>query len=627
VGSARLLTKIVDGGILVVALLMVLYHLLSTQYLFLSYDLHKNLHLAFGLVLVYLSLVRKNPSPLQQIIGLIFTVLSIAATGYVFIFYNDMLMRIGIPTMPDIILAVVLIVVITEATRKSFGIILPVFSLAFLAYIFFGHYIPGGLHVPYFGFEHVISKIALDFRGIYGFILGISADYIFLFIIFGAVMKSTGTVTFFEQVGRLAGKTFRGGSALSAITTSALFGMFTGAASSNVVLTGSFTIPAMKEAGYTPEQAGATEAAASTVGQVMPPIMGAAAFVMADFTDQPYIQVVKFATIPAVLTYFCMAVSVQLRAMKSGINPSSAKVDYKKMLGVSYLFFIPLILLMFLLVRGYSPNYTIFWSIIVLVGLSLFRKKTRMHLRIWVNALIEGAMVGSKIAVMSATIGMVVAAIIMSGLGITMPGVIKSMSGDSLIAALVLTMMASMILGLGMPTTAAYILVAFTVAPFLISMGLPMMTAHFFVFYFAVFSLVTPPVAPAVVTACALAKGRFLITGVEAIKLAIAGFVLPYLMIYCPVMLFQAENVLDGAIDIVIILIFLIGVEVVLVGHYLTNCNWQERLLMTISIGSLFIYFGTRSPGFLIGLGGFFAVSLYQFYKRSRLRERVIGTI
>lgn len=619
--SARLLPKIIDGAILVVALLMVLYHLLSTQYLFLDNDLHKNQHLAFGLVLVYLSLVRQNPSPLQQIIGLIFTGLSIAATGYVFIFYNDMVMRIGIPTMPDIIQAVVLIVVIMEATRRSFGIMLPVFSLIFLAYAFVGNYLPGSLHLPYFGFDHIISKIALDFRGIYGFILGISANYIFLFVIFGCLMKSTGTVTFFEQAGKIAGKKFRGGSALSAVTTSALFGMFTGSASANVVLTGSFTIPAMKKAGYTPEQAGAIEASASTVGQVMPPIMGAAAFVMADFTNQPYINVVKFATIPAILTYFCMAVYVQLRAIKNRISPSSEKIDYRKMLGVSHLFFIPLIILMTLLVRGYSPSYTIFWTIIALVGLSLLRKETRMPLRIWVNALIDGAIIGSQIAVMSATIGIVVATILMSGLGIKLPGVIESISGNSIIAALVLTMLASMILGLGMPTTAAYILVAFAVAPFLISRGLPLMTAHFFVFYFAVFSLVTPPVAPAVVTACALAKGKFLTTAVEATKVASAGFVLPYLMIYCPVLLFQAENLLAGAIDMVIILIFLTGLQVTIVGQYLTECNWKERLLMTISIGSLFIYFSTRNSGFLIGLGGFLALSLYQLCKRSRLRK------
>lgn len=604
---------------MVTAVSMVLYHLLATQYIFLPYDLHKNAHLAFALVLVFLSLIKKGSGHWFLILGL--TVFSIVVTAYVFFFYDDLVMRIGIPTQPDIIMAVVLIIIVLEATRRAFGIMLPIFSLFFLAYTFFGHYIPGGLHLPFFGAKHIISKIALDFRGILGVILGISANYIFLFVIFGSLMKSTGTVKFFDQVGRFVGKRFRGGTALSAISTSALFGMVTGAASSNVVLTGSFTIPAMKQAGYTREQAGAIEASASTVGQVMPPVMGAAAFVMADFTEVPYYHIIRIAAIPAILTYFCMAIYVQLRAKKSNIRPQTAEVDYKQMLRHSYLFFIPLILLILLLMKGYSPNYTIFWTIILLVALSLVRKETRMSLRDWVDAFVEGAVIGSTIAVMCATIGIVVATIIMSGLGIKIPAVIESVSGGSLTIALILTMFAAVILGLGMPTTAAYILVAFTVAPFLIKAGLGVMSAHFFVFYFAVFSLVTPPVAPAVVTASALARGNFWKSGVEATKIAVAGFLLPFLMIYCPVLLLQPESLMKGIIDLIIIGIVLIGLQVVLVGYYFDECKWHDRLLTAISIALLLVYCYTDKYIFLIGLGGFLALNFTHFYRRLRFRR------
>ena len=216
----RAISFVLEIVIPVIALLMILYHLLATQYLFLAYDLHKNLHLSFGLILVYLSFIKKDSGSRHLIQVMIWVLISLAATIYVFIFYNDLVMRIGIPTIPDIVLALTLIVVTMEATRRSFGIMLPVFSLFFLAYTFLGHYIPGGLHLPYFSTEHILSKIALDFRGIYGFILGISANYIFLFVIFGSLMKSTGTVRFFEQIGRLVGKKFRGGPALSAVTTS-----------------------------------------------------------------------------------------------------------------------------------------------------------------------------------------------------------------------------------------------------------------------------------------------------------------------------------------------------------------------------------------------------------------------
>jgi len=614
---------IVEVVMIVIAVVMVLYHLLATQYIFLPYDLHKNVHLAFALVLVFLSLVKKGSGRWFSILGL--TVFSIVVTGYVFFFYDDLVMRIGIPTLPDVIMAIILIIIVLEATRRAFGIMLPVFCILFLTYTFLGHYIPGGLHLPYFSVEHIISKMALDFRGIYGVILGISANYIFLFVIFGTLMKSTGTVKFFDQVGRFVGRRFRGGTALSAVSTSALFGMVTGAASSNVVLTGSFTIPAMKQAGYTREQAGAIEASASTVGQVMPPVMGAAAFVMADFTDVPYYQIIRIAAIPAILTYFCMAVYVQLRAKKNNIRPQTAEVDYKQMLRHSYLFFIPLILLIILLMKGYSPNYTIFWTILLLVALSLLRKETRMSLGMWIDTFVEGAVIGSTIAVMCGAIGIVVATIIMSGLGIKIPAVIESVSGGNLTIALILTMFAAVILGLGMPTTAAYILVAFTVAPFLIKAGLGVMSAHFFVFYYAVFSLVTPPVAPAVVTASALAGGNFLKSGVEATKIAIAGFLLPFLMIYCPVLLLQPESLMKGIIDLIMIVIVLIGLQVVLVGYYINECKWQDRLLTAISVALLLVYCYSDNGIFLIGLVGFFILNFTHIYRRSKLRRLALS--
>ena len=611
---------IAKAGTWIVAVPMVLYHLLSTQHIFLPWDLHKNVHLTFALLMVYLSLIRLRPT--RWILTFILMVFSVFATMYVSIFYDDLIMRIGLPTMTDMFVAVILVIVVLEATRQSFGITLPVFTIFFMAYAFLGSYIPGPLRVPYFNAEHILTKIALDFNGIFGVILGISASYIFLFVVFGSLMKATGTVKFFEQVGTLVGKRFRSGTALSAISTSALFGMFTGAASSNVVLTGSFTIPAMKKSGYTAEQAGAIEASASTVGQVMPPIMGAAAFVMADFTDVPYLEVIRIALIPAVLTYLCMAVYVQLRAMKTGIKRHEGKVDYKVILRYSHLFFLPLLTLIFLLVKGYSPNFAIFWTIIVLVMLCQLRKDTRLSLKDWINVTVEGAVIGSRIAVMCAAIGIVVATIVMTGLGVKIPTLIQSISGGILILILMLTMVASMILGLGVPTTAAYILVAFTIAPILINKGIPVMAAHFFVFYFAVFSLVTPPVAPAVVTASALSNSNFLLTGIEASKVAIAGFLLPFLIIFCPILLLQPEALFKGVMDLIIIVLSVVGLQVVLVGYYITICRIWDRLLMGVSVGFLLAYCYTESIFFLVGLGGFIGVTLVQLYNRSRLMNR-----
>ena len=248
-----------------------------------------------------------------------------------------------------------------------------------------------------------------------------------------------------------------------------------------------------------------------------------------------------------------------------------------------------------------------------------------MSLGMWIDTFVEGAVIGSTIAVMCGAIGIVVATIIMSGLGIKIPAVIESVSGGNLTIALILTMFAAVILGLGMPTTAAYILVAFTVAPFLIKAGLGVMSAHFFVFYYAVFSLVTPPVAPAVVTASALAGGNFLKSGVEATKIAIAGFLLPFLMIYCPVLLLQPESLMKGIIDLIMIVIVLIGLQVVLVGYYINECKWQDRLLTAISVALLLVYCYSDRGIFLIGLVGFFLINLIHFYRRSKLRRLALS--
>jgi TRAP transporter 4TM/12TM fusion protein len=597
---------------------MVVYQLLVTQYLFLPYDLSKILHLGFALVLVLLS-VQKNIKDLA--VAFVLTLCAAAASAYFLFVFDDLIMRIGLPTKLDVIVAVVLLVTVLEATRRAFGLVLPIFCLVWVVYAFLGYLLPGALHVPYFGAERVITKMALDFTGIYGEILGISYSYIFLFIVFGSLMKETGTVKFFEQVGKMTGRTLRGGTALSAISTSALFGMVTGSASSNVVLTGSFTIPAMKRAGFLPEQAGAFEASASTMGQVMPPVMGAAAFLMANFLEIPYASICWMAVLPSILTYFCMAVYAQLYARKHMIAPFAGKVDYGQLIRFSYLFIVPLFVLIFLLAKGYSPNFAIFWTIVLLVGLCFIRKETRLPFRAWVNAIVEGAVMGSGVAVMCGAIGVVVSIIIMSGLPIKFPAAIESISGGSLIAMLLLTMVTTLILGCGMPTTAAYMLVALIVAPALVKSGLDEVPAHFFVFYYACFSLITPPVAPAAVTASALAKSGFFKTGIEATKISVGAFILPFLMFRCPVLFLKPENFWKGVTDIVGMVLLLVAIQVVLVGNYITVCNLKERLFMAGTTMLLWTYLYRGNNLSILGpvaLGAFLLFTAAQYVKAAK---------
>jgi len=583
------LDRLAAATITLVSIIMVAYQLLVTQYLFLPYDVSKILHLGFALVLVLLSV--RTRTGMDRLGVLVLTIFAAVATAYYVFFFDDLIMRIGLPTKLDIVVAVVLVVAVVEATRRAFGLILPLFCLFWVIYAFFGHFLPeGAFRVPYFGAERILTKMALDFTGIYGAILGISFSYIFLFIVFGSLMKETGTVKFFEQVGKITGSTLRGGTAISAVSTSALFGMVTGAASSNVVLTGSFTIPAMKRAGFSPAQSGAFEASASTVGQVMPPVMGAAAFLMADFLEISYATICWMAVLPSLFTYLCMALYAQLCARKYMLSPPSAAIDYGQLVRFSYLFIVPLFTLIFLLAKGYSPNFAIFWTIFLLVALCFLRKETRLPLRTWMNAVVDGAVMGSGVAVMCGAIGVVVSIIIMSGLPIKLPAAIDAISGGSVIVILVLTMIATIILGCGMPTTAAYMLVALVVAPALTKSGLDAVAAHFFVFYFACFSLVTPPVAPAAVTASALAKSSFFKTGIEATKISVAAFILPFLMFKCPVLFLKPEHFWKGVTDIIGIVLLLIAVQVVLVGSYFTKCTFIERVVMALTSGILWTY-------------------------------------
>lgn len=578
---------VVAATITLLSVVMVVYQLFVTQYLFLTYDLSKILHLGLALLLVFLSVRAK--SRVDRMVVPALALCAAAATLYFLFSYDDLMMRL--PTKLDLVVAVLLVVSVFEATRRAFGLVLPMFCLFWVFYAFFGYVLPEGWgYVPYFGAERIITKMALDFRGIYGEILGISFNYIFLFIVFGSLMKETGTVKFFEQVGKVTGSTLRGGTAISAISTSALFGMVTGAASSNVVLTGSFTIPAMKKAGFSPEQAGGIEASASTVGQVMPPVMGAAAFLMASFVEKPYAAICWMAVLPSLFTYLCMALNVQLYARKQTLVPWESTIDYGQLLRFSHLFIVPLFVLIFLLASGYSANFAIFWTIILLVALCFLRGETRLPLRAWIRAVVEGAVMASGVAVMCAAIGVVVAVIIMSGLPIKLPAAIASISGGSLVVMLVLTMVFTLILGCGMPTTAAYMLVSLIVAPALTKSGLDPVAAHFFVFYYACFSLVTPPVAPAAVTASALAKSRFFKTGTEATKISIAAFILPFLMFSCPVLFLMPENFWKGVTDILGIMLLLLAVQVVLVGFFFTRCSMKERIFTGAIALMLLVY-------------------------------------
>jgi len=581
--SPEKLLKLQKAAIAVISAGMFIYHLMATQYPFLPFDLHKNTHLAFALLLVFLASFGKGMR--MSLISGFLILVSLASTVYIYIFYDHLIIHQGTPTTIDIIVGILLLIVVVEGTRRSFGYILPALCLAFIGYAFLGQYLPGILNTPSSSVADIVSKLVLTFKGIYGEILTVSVNYIFLFIMFGALMKATKSTRFFQQVGNLAGKRLRGGPAISAVLSSLLFGSVTGTASANVALTGSFTIPLMKRCGYTPEQAGAIEASASTIGMITPPVMGAAAFLMAFFTQVPYLKLVVVCMLPAVLTYLCVGIYAQLNAMKLNIQPPIQDVNYKELFAFAPLFFVPLITIIGFLVLGYSPMYTIFWGIIALLIISQARRETRLSFSEWVETISEGAVLGSKVGIMCAAIGIIVSILLMTGLGIKLPAMIEQLCGGNLLIALLFTMAICIFLGCGMPSSAAYAVVAAMAAPVIIQMGIPMLEAHIFVFYYAVFSMITPPVAPAAATASVIARGNFFKTAFESCKACVGALIIPYLIIVYPVLILQPKSLVSGVAGLVMTLLSILCLEIFLIGQYMTICKWVERLLALISLG------------------------------------------
>jgi len=561
---------------------MVLYQFISTQHILLGSYQHQNAHLFFALTLVFLSTLKKGA--VFRPFMLILILASIVCTGYVHFYFEELLNRRMFNNLPDLIIGVILVIVVLEATRESFGLVLPILCMFFIAYGFFGHYLPGTFRTMDLPTGKLIASLGIGFKGIYGKILSVSANVIFLFVVFGGVLQASKATSFFKEFGKLAGKRVRGGPALSAVVTSSLIGSVTGSVGANIVTSGSFTIPLMKKTGYSPEQAGAIEAAASSGGQIMPPLMGAAAFLMADMLNIPYLRIAAAAIIPALLYYFSLGVYTVLQANKAALPRSKQKIDSKEMIQTALLFFIPLVVLVVFLTQNYSPQTCVFWASISLILASFVRVRTRSSLREWLRGFIKGAVAGSQIGVVCACMGIIVSTLVFTGMGIKIPAAIEIWSHGSLLMSLLICMVISIFLGMGVSTVTIYLLVAMVAAPALIRMGLDPLQAHFFVFFYACFSFITPPVALGALIASGLAGGRYLSTALESSKAGLAGFALPFLIIANPILILQPQapsTALTGLVSSVLILALLEGL---VVGFWIKKPDFYEVFLSFVCL-------------------------------------------
>jgi TRAP transporter 4TM/12TM fusion protein len=615
-----------------VAIGVVAYQMVEVVHLLLEPWDFLNAHLTFALILAYLPLIRTAGRwrPLMIVLLL----LSVAATGYMQVNRPALEMRQGFPTAADSVAGTILIVCILEACRRTTGPAVPMLALLFILYALIGVYLPAPLHTSSFSLTSVIAALTTNLTGVYGLLLEITAYYIFLFVVMGGILQITAANNFFIIIGALAAR-LRGGPAMSSVVTSALVGTTLGSTDANVALTGSFTIPLMKKSGYAPYQAGAIESAASNGGMIMPPVMGAAAFVMADFIGVPYFTIVVAAIVPAIL-YFCsVGLYVYFTAVKMDLRPSSEALGrnhLKQALITAPGFLAPLVLITFLLSRGYSPRYAAFWAVVTVIIAGLLTPGKRPSLAEWARGITTGTLTGASISISIVSVAMVVEIMTLTGLGFRLPGMVQSWSQGNLGLALVITAAASLILGMGVPPAPAYLIVAITAAPVLVRLGVPLLTAHLFVFYYAVMSMVTPPVAPAAVVGARLAEAGYFRTSFEAAKAASAGFLVPFIFVASPIFIFRPEmtGIAWTITSIVAGLLMIVCVQAGLVNCLMTVLRYSERVLFLAAGACFFLYLLLKEiyAPFLAGIGIFVLLIYWQLTRRriARSAERP-GTV
>ena len=538
-----LLDNVRTNAVFLLCVAMSLFHLYTAGIGLLQTPVQRAIHVGFVLVLVFLLY------PLQRgrrwlDVFLIFC--SIAGTGYIVLFSDAIALRGGKVLPYELVLGSLTLIAVLEAGRRVLGWTLPLLGLLFLLYCRYGRYAPSIFMHRGYSLERIVQHLYLTTEGVFGVAVGVSSTFIFLFILFGAFLSNSGGARFFNNLAlSLTGRS-PGGPAKVAIVASGLLGTINGSSIANVATTGAFTIPMMKKAGYTPEEAGAIEACASTGGQLMPPIMGAGAFVMSEFLNVPYARILSAAIIPALLYYSGLFLNVHLRARKArlmGFDGDAPSV--REVLKDDGHLLLPILLIIVMLLRAYTPLKAAFWAIVLMVGVAALRRHTRMGPRLVLNTLADGARGAIGTGIACAVVGFVVGGSSLTALGPTLSDNILDLAGGTLLPTLFLAMGACLLLGMGLPTTANYIVTSTVIVPALVKMGVPPLSAHMFVFYFGIMADISPPVCLASLTAAGIAGADATGTGIRALLFALSSFLLPYLFVYSPAILMEGGSSLS----------------------------------------------------------------------------------
>jgi TRAP transporter 4TM/12TM fusion protein len=575
--------KVVHHVVAAVAVAMVLYHMWVILAGPSEAIIFRGTHLMFALALCFLSYGTKAGvlRPLPTLLDYVWLAAGLASVLYLFVNYEYVVTRIYYIddlSWSDMFWGVTLIVAVTEATRRCVDVALPITSLVFLVY---------GLFIADLEPMRLIDQLYMTTEGIFGQALAVSASFVIIFVVFGSFMEKTGVGQLFMDFAMaLTGHT-AGGPGKVSVVSSSLFGTISGSAVANVMVDGPISIPLMKRSGFKPHFAAGVEATASTGGQIMPPIMGAAAFVMAEFLSVPYAQIVIWAVIPAILYYVACFAAVHFEAKRRGIHgvPRSELPRMRIVMAERGHLFLPILVLLLVMYSGYSAPLAALCGTLACFPVAALRKSTRVNCT-WTNvidAMVEGAKNSLAVALACASAGIMIGVVTLSGLGIVFTQWVTHLAQDYLFLALIMTMLAAIVLGTGLPTTPSYILLTALLIPAIMKLGVIEPAAHMFAFYFAVLSAITPPVALAVFAAAGLAKADMWDSGWAAMKIGAAGFIVPFMFVYQPALL-------------------MIGTWPEIIQAFITSC-----VGIALFAGGLHGYFVTRASlwhrGVLIAAG------------------------
>jgi len=581
--------------------------------------IQRSIHLAFGFCLIFLLYPTSKKWPRDRLhwFDLLLAIVAPLTTIYIVANYKELVLRAGTVTRLDFVVGLLGIVLVLEATRRIVGLPIVIVALCFILYALYGRYIPGIMAHRGISLQRLVGHLFYTTEGIFGIPLGVSSTFVFLFILLGAFLERTGLGQLFIDIANALSGWAAGGPAKVAVFSSGMMGMISGSSVANVVGTGTFTIPMMKKLGYKPEFAGAVEATASTGGQLMPPIMGAAAFLMAEFTGIAYSKIIISAAIPAALYYFGVWMGVHWEAKKLGLRGLS-KEELPKMKKVllerGHLLF-PLVAIIYLLVTGFTPMKAALYAIVFSVASSLIRKGTRIKLSDVPAALEAGARGALSVVAATACAGIIIGVVTLTGIGLKLGTALVDLAGGNLLITLFFTMLTSLVLGMGVPTTANYVITSTIAAPALLRLGVPVLAAHMFAFYFGIIADVTPPVALAAMAGAGVARANPMRTGLTASRLAIAAFLVPYAFVLSPqLLLVNVSSPIQVIWPLFTCALGLFSLSGALSAYLFGNLNGWERMLYGIG-GVLLV-----EPSGFTDLIGLALVAVAFLLQRARMR-------